>query len=180
MGTHPCTEILLAEDNMMNQKVAKNMLKKMGHGVVVANNGLEALKAFEGEKFDLILMDGQMPVMGGLEAARKIRDREETFKMSRIPIIAVSANAMKGDREEFLEAGMDDYLAKPIKRKNLEEVIGGLSMSENFSMSNIRPRKLWRIMAQFSHKSAKLQLSTESITPSFSNRLRNLKLEIGN
>jgi two-component system, sensor histidine kinase and response regulator len=117
-------KILLAEDNMMNQKVAKNMLKKMGHGVVVANNGLEALKAFEGEKFDLILMDGQMPVMGGLEAARKIRDREETFKMSRIPIIAVSANAMKGDREEFLEAGMDDYLAKPIKRKNLEEVIG--------------------------------------------------------
>ena len=116
-------KILLAEDNMMNQKVAKNMLKKMGHRVVVAENGLKAVKAFEGEEFDLILMDGQMPVMDGLEAARKIRDREEKLKMSRIPIIAVTANAMKGDREEFLEAGMDDYLAKPVKRKNLEEVI---------------------------------------------------------
>jgi len=122
-------KILLAEDNMMNQKVAKNMLKKMGHRVVVAKNGLEAVKAFEAkafkeEAFDLILMDGQMPVMDGLEATRKIRDKEEKSKIGRTPIIAVTANAMKGDREEFLEAGMDDYLAKPIKRRTLEEVIG--------------------------------------------------------
>ena len=117
-------KILLAEDNIVNQKVAMGMLKKMGHGVVVVENGLEAVKAFEGEKFDLILMDGQMPVMGGLEAARQIRNREEKSKIGRIPIIAVTANAMKGDREEFLAAGMDDYLAKPIKRRTLEEVIG--------------------------------------------------------
>ena len=116
--------ILLAEDNMMNQKVAKNMLKKMGHEVVVSGNGQEAVKAFEDEEFDLILMDGQMPVMDGLEAARQIRNREEKSALSRIPIIAVTANAMKGDREGFLAAGMDDYLAKPIKRKALEEVIG--------------------------------------------------------
>ena len=117
-------KILLAEDNIVNQKVAMGMLKKMGHGVVVVENGLEAVKAFEGEAFDLILMDGQMPVMDGLEAARQIRNREEKSKIGRIPIIAVTANAMKGDREEFLAAGMDDYLAKPIKRWNLEEVIG--------------------------------------------------------
>ena len=114
----------MAEDNMMNQKVAKKMLQKMGHGVVVAKNGLEAVKAFEAEAFDLILMDGQMPVMGGLEATREIREREGKSKIGRIPIIAVTANAMKGDREKFLEAGMDDYLAKPIKRRTLEEVIG--------------------------------------------------------
>jgi len=117
-------KILLAEDNIVNQRVAMGMLRKMGHGVVVVENGLEAVKAFEDEKFDLILMDGQMPVMDGLEAARQIRNREEKSKIGRIPIIAVTANAMKGDREKFLEAGMDDYLAKPIKRWNLEEVIG--------------------------------------------------------
>ena len=123
--------ILLAEDNMMNQKVAKNMLKKMGHSVVVANNGAEAMKAYEKTGFDLILMDGQMPVMDGLEAARTIRDAEEQSaiqnpqsEIERIPIIAVTANAMKGDRERFLASGMDDYITKPLKRKVLEEAIG--------------------------------------------------------
>ena len=116
--------ILLAEDNMVSQKVATIMLKKMGHRVVVADNGREAVKAFENEEFDLILMDGQMPLMDGMEATRAIRDAEEKSKMQRIPIIAATANAMKGDRERFLAAGMDDYISKPIKRKALEEVIG--------------------------------------------------------
>ena len=116
--------ILIVDDHAVNRRVFKGYPASWGCRFDEAENGLEAVKAFEDEAFDLILMDGQMPVMGGLEAARKIRDREEKFKMSRIPIIAVTANAMKGDREKFLEAGMDDYLAKPIKRKNLEEVIG--------------------------------------------------------
>ena len=73
---------------------------------------------------DLILMDGQMPVMDGLEAARTIRDAEEQSAIARVPIIAVTANAMKGDRERFLAAGMDDYITKPLKRKALEEAIG--------------------------------------------------------
>ena len=115
--------ILLAEDNMMNQKVAKNMLKKMDHSVVVANNGEEAVKAFKDEEFDLILMDGQMPVMDGLEATITIRNMENEAKIDRIPIIAVTANAMKGDREKFLAAGMDDYISKPLKRKDFEVVI---------------------------------------------------------
>ena len=117
-------QILLAEDNMMNQKVAKNMLKKMGHEVAIANNGEEAVERFKEQNIDLILMDGQMPVMDGLEAARTIRDLEKESKMGHIPIIAVTANAMKGDREKFLASGMDDYLPKPLKRKALEEVIG--------------------------------------------------------
>ena len=123
--------ILLAEDNLVNQKVAMIMLKKMGHSIVVAGNGQEAVAKFEEDKFDLILMDGQMPVMDGLEAARTIRDAEEQFTIRnpksaihRIPIIAVTANAMKGDRERFLAAGMDDYITKPLKRKALEEAIG--------------------------------------------------------
>jgi len=127
--------ILLAEDNKINQKVARSMLKKMGHHVVVVNNGKEAVKAYKENEFDLILMDGQMPEMDGLEATRKIRnaDFELQNKMKKNPdsksksreirIIAVTANAMKGDRERFLAAGMDDYIAKPIKRADLAEVI---------------------------------------------------------
>ena len=99
------------------------MLKKMGHRVVVANNGQEAVQAFKDDEFDLILMDGQMPLMDGLEAAKTIRDAEEKSYMKRVPIIAFTADAMKGDRERFLAAGMDDYIAKPVKRKALEEVI---------------------------------------------------------
>jgi len=96
----------------------------MGHSIVVASNGQEAVAKFEEDEFDLILMDGQMPVMDGLEAARTIRDAEEQSAIHRIPIIAVTANAMKGDRERFLAAGMDDYITKPLKRKALEEAIG--------------------------------------------------------
>jgi len=127
--------ILLAEDDKVNQKVATSMLKKMGHHVVVVNNGKEAVTAYKENEFDLILMDGQMPEMDGLEATRKIRNADfelqnkmkkipdSKSKIGRIPIIAVTANAMKGDRERFLAAGMDDYIAKPIKRADFAEVI---------------------------------------------------------
>ncbi|MBA3012961.1 MAG: response regulator [Desulfobacula sp.] len=120
---HGQLSILLAEDNVINQKVAANMLKKMGHGVTIVNNGKEALDACQKTEFDMILMDGQMPVMDGLDAARAIRERERKSKIKRIPIIAVTANAMKGDRERFLASGMDDYISKPIKISMLEDVI---------------------------------------------------------
>jgi len=118
--------ILLAEDNLVNQKVAESMLKKMGHEVVIANNGLEATQSFSEEAFDLILMDGQMPVMDGLEAARTIRDLEKKSAKGSIPIIAVTANAMKGDRERFLASGMDEYITKPLKQLVLEKTINDL------------------------------------------------------
>jgi len=117
--------ILLAEDNLMNQKVAVNMLKKLGHKVTIAQDGKEAVESFKRKKYDLILMDGQMPVMDGLEATRAIRslEQEKSDKTTPIQIIALTANAMKGDRERFLESGMDDYITKPIKRKALEDAL---------------------------------------------------------
>ncbi len=117
--------ILVAEDNPVNQKLAVKILEKRGHRVVVAENGREALSAIQKEDFHVVLMDVQMPVMDGYSATRKIRDWEERLADSRsqIPIIAMTAHAMKGDREKCLAAGMDDYISKPIKSQILFPVI---------------------------------------------------------
>jgi two-component system, sensor histidine kinase and response regulator len=115
--------ILVAEDNIVNQKVVLRILENEGYTVVVVSNGRQALEEAGREIFDLILMDVQMPEMGGLEAASAIRERER-FTGARIPIIALTANAMSGDRERCMAAGMDDYLAKPIQRSELTKVIG--------------------------------------------------------
>jgi CheY-like chemotaxis protein len=126
--------ILLAEDNKMNQKVAVTMLKKLGHTITIAENGQEALDLFSKKSFHLILMDGQMPIMDGLEATQAIRKREQKNpSRSHIPIIALTANAMKGDRERFLDSGMDDYITKPIKRKALEDAIIRSSASDHLT-----------------------------------------------
>ena len=109
--------ILLAEDNLTNQQVALGILKKLGLCADVVPNGAEAIKALESSHYDLVLMDVQMPTMGGVEAVQIIRDPESSVLKHDIPIIAMTAHAMKGDREEFLEAGMDDYVAKPIDPK---------------------------------------------------------------
>jgi PAS domain S-box-containing protein len=110
--------ILLAEDNVVNQKLATRLLEKRGHAVVVASNGIEALAALEKERFDLVLMDVQMPEMGGFEATAAIREKERTSG-THIPIIAMTAHAMKGDRERCLAAGMDGYVAKPLQTQEL-------------------------------------------------------------
>ena len=115
--------ILLAEDNLVNQRVVQLLLKKQGHSVVVASDGSQALKAFEREPFDLILMDVQMPEMNGYDATRAIRAREQGAG-GHIPIIALTARAMKGDREICLQAGMDDYLSKPVHRQDLSAALG--------------------------------------------------------
>lgn len=105
--------ILIVEDNIVNRKVAYFMLEKKGHEVTAVENGQEALKALENSLFDLILMDVQMPVMDGFEATEAIRKREARTG-GHIPIIAMTAHAMKGDRERCLDAGMDDYTSKPL------------------------------------------------------------------
>ncbi|MDF7826568.1 ATP-binding protein [Pontiellaceae bacterium B12227] len=117
--------ILVTEDNLVNQTVAKRMLMKGGFEVEVAENGEQALrKVTEGSKFDLIFMDCQMPRMDGYEASRRIREFEEQAETEkRIPIIALTANAMQGDREKCLEAGMDDYIPKPVKKEALFEML---------------------------------------------------------
>ena len=113
--------ILLAEDNPVNQKLANIMLTKAGYLVTVAENGSKAVQLYTdgADQFDLILMDVQMPEMDGLEATRRIREAGH----DRVPIIAMTANAMKGDREICLEAGMNDYISKPIKRELVFEVL---------------------------------------------------------
>lgn len=114
--------ILLVEDNIVNQKVILYMLSKEGYDVATAVNGVQSIEMFEKNPFDLVLMDIQMPVMGGIEAAQKIRTFE-TNRNTHTPIVALTANAMKGDREICLAAGMDEYLAKPIKKEALIKII---------------------------------------------------------
>jgi signal transduction histidine kinase/DNA-binding response OmpR family regulator/HPt (histidine-containing phosphotransfer) domain-containing protein len=114
--------ILLAEDNAVNQKLAVRLLEKQGHQVLLAPNGRQAVDAVEEQPFDLVLMDVQMPEMNGLEAAAAIREREKVTG-GHVPIIALTAHAMKGDREECVAAGMDDYITKPLQAKELYEAI---------------------------------------------------------
>ncbi|WP_435009320.1 PAS domain-containing protein [Tundrisphaera lichenicola] len=114
--------ILLAEDQEINRLVASRMIERLGGSVDVVCNGREAIEAMEGSSYDLIILDIQMPVMGGLDAATEIR-RRETTGGRRVPIIALTANAMQEDRRRCLESGMDDYLTKPIRPQALQETI---------------------------------------------------------
>jgi two-component system, sensor histidine kinase and response regulator len=116
----------LAEDNMVNQRLVTRLLEKQGHRVVVVNNGHEALAALERDGFDLVLMDVQMPELDGFEATARIRAREQDTGRH-IPIIAMTAHALKGDRERCLAAGMDSYLSKPIQPPELLAVIESLT-----------------------------------------------------
>jgi len=118
--------ILLVEDNRVNQKLAVTLLEKWGHRVVLANNGIEAVELARQRQFDLILMDLQMPDMNGLEATKLIR-RHETI--GHTPIIAMTANAMSEDRQRCLDAGMDDYIAKPLNIDKLRAMLNGLSVA---------------------------------------------------
>ena len=120
MATEIPLTILYAEDNPINQKIIQRMLAKMGYEIDIANNGAEAVKALSARPYDLILMDVSMPEMDGLTATRTIRMEQGDNGPI---IIAVTANAMKGDRERCLEAGMNDYLAKPVKIAQLQEML---------------------------------------------------------
>jgi two-component system, sensor histidine kinase and response regulator len=117
--------VLVAEDNQVNQLVATRIFQKLGHQVMVVGNGREALSAVQAGKFDLIAMDVQMPEMDGLDATIAIRTWEKTAG-THIPIIAMTAHAMKGDRERCMAAGMDGYTSKPIRIKELEQAIAQL------------------------------------------------------
>ncbi len=115
-------QVLVAEDNRVNQAVARKILEHMGHTVTIVENGQLALDALEQNRYDVVLMDVQMPVLDGLAATHMIRERELTSP-SRTPVIALTANAMPGDRERCLDAGADEYLSKPIDRSALEAAI---------------------------------------------------------
>lgn len=115
--------ILLAEDNLMNQKLATGLLGKMGHTIRIANNGREAVDAWREDKFDVILMDVQMPVMDGFAATKEILELQQAMGTGKTPIVAMTAHALKGDRERCLAAGMDEYISKPIRSKQLESIM---------------------------------------------------------
>ncbi len=120
-----CLSVLLAEDNAINQKLVTRILQKMGHSVTIAENGREALQILEDRCFDIILMDVQMPEMDGFEATKSIREKERIIG-GHIPIVAMTAHAMSGDREKCLAVGMDGYVSKPINTQELVENIEGL------------------------------------------------------
>jgi len=125
--------VLIAEDNPVNQKLAARMLQKMGHSVTVVENGRRALLALEKDQFDVILMDIQMPEMDGFEATAAIREREKSQEGTHMPILAMTAHAMAGDRERCLEAGMDGYVSKPINVEELVEAMENLPSSSQSS-----------------------------------------------
>jgi len=134
--------ILLAEDSLVNQKLVRALLERRGHSVVVANNGHEAVSAFATQRFDLVLMDIQMPEMDGLEATEAIR-RTERQSGIHTPIVAMTAHVLQGDRERCLEAGMDEYLAKPVRSRRLfetiEAMVGGPSGSASPAAPGVGP-----------------------------------------
>jgi PAS domain S-box-containing protein len=123
----PGKRVLLAEDNPVNQHLATRLLEKQGHTVQVVETGTAAVRAVQEGGYDLVLMDVQMPEMGGLEATRAIRAWEAENGRGHVPIVAMTAHAMKGDREQCLAAGMDGYIAKPIRAQELLEEVGRLT-----------------------------------------------------
>ena len=127
--------VLLAEDNPVNQTLAMRILERLGHKVEVVNNGKEALRQVQAEEFDLILMDVQMPEMDGLEATTAIR-QAETGTGKHTPIVAMTAHAMKGDREKCLSAGMDGYLSKPVRIDELKQILSEIEKTQNMLQSS--------------------------------------------
>jgi signal transduction histidine kinase/CheY-like chemotaxis protein/HPt (histidine-containing phosphotransfer) domain-containing protein len=129
-------KVLLAEDNLVNQEVAMAMLQRMSVQAKIANNGAEAIKLLADEPFDLVLMDCHMPIMDGFEATQKIRDREMTSGQTKMPIIALTANAIIGDREHCLARGMDDYLSKPFTLEQLHKVLSQWLPKQEYEEDN--------------------------------------------
>jgi CheY-like chemotaxis protein/HPt (histidine-containing phosphotransfer) domain-containing protein len=112
-------KILLAEDDLISRRLIKILIDKIGYNIKTVENGQQVIEEMKNNDYDLILMDIQMPVLDGLEATKKIRDMESSEKLRRVPVIAVTAHAMVGDREKCLNSGMDDYMTKPIEEVEL-------------------------------------------------------------
>lgn len=132
--------VLIAEDNIINQKLIKRTLEDLGLTITLASNGLEAFQKRKDGNFDLIFMDIQMPFLDGVEATKEILDYEEDYKQKHVPIIALTANALKGDREKFLESGLDEYTTKPLVRSEIVSLLSHF-LSDNIVEDNELPEK---------------------------------------
>ena len=152
--------VLLAEDNAANQKLAVGVLTKHGHQVTVAGNGRLAIAAWQSQPFDVILMDVQMPELDGLQATQAIRAIEQE-QGGHIPIVAMTAHAMKGDRERCLDVGMDDYLPKPIRAKQIAEKL--LTMFGSSSATDIAAPNIARSQAATSAKLIDWEMALQGI-----------------
>ncbi len=136
-GTYFDANVLVAEDNIINQKLIRHILQESGLKVDIANNGLEAFEKRRNNDYDIIFMDIQMPVMDGIEATHEILDFEEDEEMKHIPIVALTANALKGDKERFLSEGLDEYISKPLETIELLAVLNKYLMEK----ATVRPKK---------------------------------------
>ena len=132
---------LIAEDNIINQKLIRRTLEDLGLDITVENNGLEAFEKRKNGEYDVIFMDIQMPVLDGIEATQEILDYEEDFEIPHIPIIALTANALKGDRERFMDAGMDEYTTKPLVRTELTSLLNHFLSHKIIDINEIKEAK---------------------------------------
>jgi len=129
--------VLVAEDNEINQKLIRRTLEDLGLNIIIVPNGLQALERRKTDDFDMIFMDIAMPVMDGIEATHKILEYEETNNLPHIPIVAITANALKGDRERFMKEGLDEYITKPIKKDNIISILN-LFMQDRIDQADER------------------------------------------
>ncbi|KIW55374.1 hypothetical protein, variant 2 [Exophiala xenobiotica] len=169
--------VLLAEDNEVNQKVAIKILEKYNHVVTVVSNGLEAVNAIKETRFDVVLMDVQMPVMGGFEATREIRQFEKELGLPRTPIVALTAHAMLGDREKCIQAQMDEYLSKPLKQNLLMQTILRVASDHVTDMFSKHARKQSTVTSeaaperpQLNAAPTKIEKDPSGLRPPFSER----------
>jgi CheY-like chemotaxis protein len=175
--TSETLRVLLVEDNPINQQLAIRLLAKWGHEVTLAVNGKEAVdRLVGGERYDIVLMDMQMPVMGGIESTRLIRAHEAKHANKRVPIMAMTANAMQGDRDACLAAGMDDYLSKPINQRELSEKLHKFSYAgspDDLSrLSGLQPGSDQPFALAFDYAGAVAAMDPEMmdiLTPAFLN-----------
>ncbi|MDO9055572.1 MAG: ATP-binding protein [Sulfuricurvum sp.] len=152
---------LVAEDNIINQKLIRRTLEDLGLEITIANNGLEAFEKRKNGNFDIIFMDIQMPVLDGIEATQEILDFEEDYNHNHIPIVALTANALKGDRERFMAAGMDEYTTKPLVRSEIISLLNNF-LSHKIIEINPVPKSVHEIVAS-SEESAPLTTSSDVI-----------------
>eukprot|EP00825_Cyclidium_porcatum_P028197 TRINITY_DN30512_c0_g2_i2.p3 TRINITY_DN30512_c0_g2~~TRINITY_DN30512_c0_g2_i2.p3 ORF type:complete len:300 (+),score=21.79 TRINITY_DN30512_c0_g2_i2:1917-2816(+) len=156
--------ILLVEDNQINQKIVILSLKNIVKTIDIANNGKEALDMFGSTKYDLILMDIQMPVMDGITATRKIRELESSISSNSIPIIALTANALAGDRETCLAAGMNDYISKPFQIEMLVQKMRDLLKCQKEYYQGKQKRTITSPFFVFLNNLYSIQISLKPIT----------------